>query len=226
MKSLLRMVSGPTGGVEVASETTVAVTKGTASRRLPTLPSRQTSSSTSAAHSKMARRVPTWSILTGILALVTGIAVGMYHWHRNLSGLQRWYFASYVRSALSQSHSFRGTGLSFYQVIDLVDDRYPKQTLATVTDEDADVTANTDGTLTLRYTEQWAQRKHLRAVIRTIALDDEVMYGWLQERVYDFQGVGELVKWPVESGAVAAGTLFLAGLLFAIPADRRNQQRR
>jgi hypothetical protein len=30
--------------------------------------------------------MPTWSILTGILALVVGIAVGMYHWQRGLSG--------------------------------------------------------------------------------------------------------------------------------------------
>jgi hypothetical protein len=221
MKSLLRMLSEPTGGV--AFEATVAIIKGTASSRLPILSSRQASCSTSAQKSKMTRRVPTWSILTGILALVIGIAVGMYHWHRDLNGLQRWYFTSYVRSGLSQSHSFRSTGLSLYQVIDLVDDRYPEHTLTTVTDEDAAVTENSDGTLTLKYTEKWAQRKHLRAVIRTIALDNEVMHGWLQERVYGFQGIDDLVKWPVESGALAAGMLFLAGLLFAIPADRRHE---
>ena len=122
-----------------------------------------------------------------------------------------------------QSHSFRSKGPSLYRVIDLVDDRYPEQTLATVTDEDAAVTANSDGTLSLNYTEKWAQRKHLRAVIRTIALDNDVMYGWLQERVYGYRGIDELVKWPVESGALAASMLFLAGLLFAIPADRRHE---
>jgi hypothetical protein len=220
MKSLLRMLSGPTGGVEVASDTTVAIMKGTATSRLPVLRSRQTSSSTSASGSKMTRRLPKWSILTGILALVIAIAMGMYHWHRDLNGLQRWYFTSYVRSALSQSHSLRSTGLSRYQVIDLVDDRYPEQTLVTVTDEDAAVTVNSDGTLTLKYTEKWAQRKHLRAMIRTIALDDEVMHGWLQERVYGFQGIDDLVKRLVESGTLVAAMLFLAGLLFAIPADR------
>jgi len=161
-----------------------------------------------------------WSVLTGILALVIGLAIGMYHWHRDRSGLQRWYFTSYLRSTFSESHSL-------YQVIDLVDDRDPEQILATVTDEDAAVTANGDGTLTLKYTEKWPQREHLRAVIRTIALDDEVMHGWLQEKVYDFQGIGDLVKWPVESGALAAGALFLAGLLFSIPADlRRAEQQR
>jgi hypothetical protein len=223
MKSSLRMLSGPIGGVKAAFETTVAVIKGTASSRLPILPRQQTGSSTSAQDRKMTRRVPVWSILTGILALVIGFAIGMYHWHRDLNGLQRWYFMSYVRSALSQSHSFRSTGLSFYPVIDLVDDRYPEQTLATVTDEDAAVSANGDGTVTLKYTEKWAQRKHLRAVIRTIALDNEVMYGWLQERVYGFQGIDDLVKRPVERGALAAGMLFLAGLLFAIPADRGHE---
>jgi hypothetical protein len=212
MKSLLRMLSGPTGGVEVASDTTVAIMKGTATSRLPVLRSRQSNSSTSASGPKMTRRLPKWSILTGILALVIAIAMGMYHWHRDLNGLQRWYFTSYVRSALSQSHSLRSTGLSRYQVIDLVDDRYPEQTLVTVTDEDAAVT--------LKDTEKWAQRKHLRAVIRTIALDDEVMHGWLQERVYGFQGIDDLVKRLVESGTLVAAMLFLAGLLFAIPADR------
>ncbi len=201
MKSLLRLLSSPTGGVEAASDTTFAVIKGIATSRLPTLLSRQTGSSTSGSDPKKTRRLPKWSILTGILALVIGIAIGMYHWHRALNGLQRWYFASYVRSALPPSHSFQNKGLSHYQVIDLVDDRYPEQTLATVTDEDAAVTANSDGTLTLKYTEKWAQRKHLRAVIRTIAVDNEVMHGWLQERVYGFQGIDDLLKWPVESGA-------------------------
>jgi hypothetical protein len=97
--------------------------------------------------------LPTWSILTVILALALGIAVGMYHWWRDNNGLQRWYFTSYIRSSLSESSSFRGKGPSRYQVIDLVDDRYPDQTLTTVTDEDAVVTGNKDGALTLKYAE-------------------------------------------------------------------------
>jgi hypothetical protein len=226
MNSLLRIVSGPTSGDEVASENPFAVIKGTASKRLPILPARPTSSSTSTQDPKRTRLVPTWSILTGILALVVGIAVGMYHWQRDRSGLQRWYFASYVRSALSASYRFRNTGLTQYQVIDLVDDQHPERTLTTVTDEDAAVTANSDGTLRLKYTEKWAQRKHLRALIRTISLDNEVMHGWLQEKVYGFQGIDDLVKWPLGSGALAAVTLFLAGLLFAIPADRRHAEQR
>ena len=48
----------------------------------------------------------------------------------------------------------RGKELSRYRVIDLVDDRYPEQTLTTVTDEDAAVIANRDGTPTLKYTEK------------------------------------------------------------------------
>jgi hypothetical protein len=108
----------------------------------------------------------------------------------------------------------------------LVDDQHPERTLTTVTDEDAAVTANSDGTLRLKYTEKWAQRKHLRALIRTISLDNEVMHGWLQEKVYGFQGIDDLVKWPLGSGALAAVTLFLAGLLFAIPADRRHAEQR
>jgi hypothetical protein len=127
-----------------------------------------------------------------------------------------------VRSSPSESDRFRGKGPSRYQVIDLVDDRYPDHTLATVTDEDATVTADKDGALTLKYTEKWAQREHLRAVIRTIAVDNDVMHGWLQEKVYGLQGVGDLLKWPSESGVLAAVVLLLAGLLFAIPADRRR----
>jgi hypothetical protein len=106
----------------------------------------------------------------------------MYHWQRDLSGLQRWYFASYLRSALSESNRFRNTGLTRYQVIDLVDDQHPEQPLTTVTNEDAAVTANSDGTLHLKYTEKWAQRKHLRALIRIISLDSEVMHSWLEEK--------------------------------------------
>jgi hypothetical protein len=170
--------------------------------------------------------LPTWSILTVILALAVGIAVGMYHWRRDNNGLQRWYFTSYVRSSLSESDRFRGKGPSRYRVIDLVDDRYPDHTLATVTDEDAAVTADKDGALTLKYTEKWAQREHLRAVIRTIAVDNDVMHGWLQEKVYGLQGVGDLLKWPLESGVLAAVVLLLAGLLFAIPADRRRTKQR
>jgi hypothetical protein len=105
--------------------------------------------------------LPTWSILTAILALAVGIAVGMYHWRRDNNELQRWYFTSYVRSSLSESDRFRAKGPSWYRVIDLVDDRYPDQTLTTVTDEDAAVTTNKDGALTLKYTEKWAQREHL-----------------------------------------------------------------
>ena len=170
--------------------------------------------------------LPTWSILTVILALAVGIAVGMYHWRRNNNGLQRWYFTSYVRSSLFESERFRGKGPSRYRVIDLVDDRYPEQTLTTVTDEDAAVTAHEDGALTLKYTEKWAQRKHLRAVIRTIAVDDDIMHGWLQEKVYGLQGIGDLLKWPLESGVLAAVVLLLAGLLFAIPADRQRPKQR
>jgi hypothetical protein len=221
MNSLLRIVSGPTGGDEVASETLFAVIKGTASKRLP-IPARPTSSSHSTRDPKRTRSVPMWSILTGILALVVGIAVGMYHWRRDRSGLQRWYFASYVRSA----YRFRNTGLTQYQVIDLVDDQHPEQTLTTVTDEDAAVIANSDGTLHLKFTEKWAQREHLRAVIRTIALDDEVMHGWLLEKVYDLQGIDDLLKWPLESGVLAGGLVLLAGLLFALPADRRYAEQR
>jgi hypothetical protein len=170
--------------------------------------------------------LPTWSLLTMILALAVGIAVGIYHWRRHNNGLQRWYFISYVRSSLSESDRFRGKGPSRYQVIDLVDDRYPEHTLTTVTDEDAAVTATKDGVPTLKYTEKWAQRKHLRAVIRTIAVDNDVMHSWLQEKVYDLQRVGDLLKWPLESGVLAAVVLLLAGLLFAIPADwRRTKQR-
>lgn len=170
--------------------------------------------------------LPTWSILTVILALALGIAVGMYHWWRDNKGLQRWYFTSYMRSSLSESSSFRGKGPSRYQVIDLVDDRHPDQTLTTVTDEDAVVTANKDGALTLKYTEKWAQPEHLRAVIRTIAVDNDVMHGWLQEKVYGLQGVGDLLKWPLESGVLAAVVLLQAGMLFAIPADRRRTKQR
>jgi hypothetical protein len=175
--------------------------------------------------STLPRRVPTWSILTVMLAFVAGIAVGIYHWRRDQNGLRRWYFAAYVRSALSESNRFGGKGLSQYQVIDLVDDRYPEQTLATVTDEDAAVTANNDGTLTLKYTEKWAHRKHLRAVVRKIAVDDDVMHGWLQEKVYGLESVGDLLKWPLKSGVLAASMFLPAGLLFAIPADRRRAER-
>ena len=92
------------------------------------------------------------------------------------------------------SNGFRGKGPSRYRVIDLVDDRYPEQTLTTVTDEDAAATANKEGALTLKYTEKWAQREHLRAVIRTIAVDDDVMHGWLQEKVYGLRGVGDCLN--------------------------------
>ncbi len=170
--------------------------------------------------------LPTWSILTAILALGVGIAVGMYHWRRDNNELQRWYFTSYVRSSLPESDRFWGKGPSRYRVIDLVDDRYPDQTLTTVTDEDAAVTTNKDGALTLKYTEKWAQREHLRAVIRTIAVDNDVMHGWLEEKVYGLQGVGDFLKWPLESGVLAAVVLLLAGLLFAIPADRRQTKQR
>jgi hypothetical protein len=176
--------------------------------------------------STLPRHLPTWSILTVILALALGVAVGMYHWWRANNGLQRWYFTSYMRSSLSESSSFRGKGSSRYQVIDLVDDRHPDQTLTTVTDEDAVVTANKDGALTLKYTEKWAQREHLRAVIRTIAVDNDVMHGWLQEKVYGLQGVGDLLKWPLQSGVLAAVVLLQAGMLFAIPADRRRTKQR
>ena len=168
---------------------------------------------------------PTWSSLTVILALAAGIAVGMYHWRRDNNGLQRWYFTSYVRSSLSGSDRFQVKDPSRYRVIDLVDDRYPEQTLTTVTDEDAAVTANKHGALTLKYTEKWAQREHLRAVIRTISVDNDVMHGWLQEKIYGLESVSELVKWPLESGALAAVALLPAGLLFAIPADRRRAKR-
>jgi hypothetical protein len=177
-------------------------------------------------NSTLRRREPTWSILTAILALAVGIAVGMYHWQRDHNGLQRWYFTSYVRSAVSESRSFQIKGLSQYRIIDLVDDRHPEQTLTTVTNEDAAVTVNKDGTLTLEYAEKWAHRPHLRAVIRKIALDNDVMHGWLQEQVYGLQGIRDLLKWPVESGALAAGVVLLAGLLFAIPADRRRAEQR
>ena len=170
--------------------------------------------------------LPTWSILTVIPALAVGMAVGMYHWRRDNNGLQRWYFTSYVRSSLSESDRFRAKGPSWYRVIDLVDDRYPDQTLTTVTDEDAAVTTNKDGALTLKYTEKWAQREHLRAVILTIAVDNDVMHGWLQEKVYDLQRVRDLLKWPLESGVLAGVVLLLAGLLFAIPADRRRTKQR
>lgn len=176
--------------------------------------------------STLSGHLPTWSILTVILALAVGIAVGMYHWRRDNNGLQRWYFTSYVRSSLSESDRFRAKGPSRYRVIDLVDDRYPEQTLTTVTDEDAAVTANKDGALSLKYTEKWAQREHIRAIIRTIAVDNDVMHGWLQEEVYGLRGVGDLLKWPSESGVLAAVVLLLAGLLFAIPADRRRTKER
>ncbi len=150
-----------------------------------------------------------------------------YQWRRDMNGLQRWYFTSYVRSSLSESDRFRGKGPSRYRVIDVVDDRYPEQTLTTVTDEDAAVTANNDGGVTLKYTEKWAQWEHIRAVIRIIAVDNDVMHGWLQEKVYGLQSAGDLLKWPLESGVLAAVLLLLAGLLFAIPADqRRTKQRR
>ncbi len=150
----------------------------------------------------------------------------MYHWHRDRNELQRWYFTSYIRSAMSESHSSGATSLSRYQVIDLIDDRHPEQTLTTVTDEDAAVTANGDGTFTLKYTDKWTEHKHLRAVIRTITVENEVMHGWLQEKVYGFQGIDELLREPLKSGTLAAGVLFLAGMLFAFPADRRRADRR
>ena len=97
----------------------------------------------------------TWSVLTVAVAFAVGIAVEMYHWQRDRPGLQRWYFAGYVRSALSESNRSWGEGQSRYRVIDLVDDRYPEQTLTTVTDEDEQaVIANRDGTPTLKYTEK------------------------------------------------------------------------
>ncbi len=226
MNRLHRIVSGPTARDEVSSETPFAVIKGNASKRLPIFTARSTSSLNSTPDPKPTQPVPKWSILAGILALVAGTAVGMYHWQRDRSGLQRWYFASYVRSALSESKGFRNTGLTRYQIIDLVDDQHPEQTLTTLTDEDAAVAANSDGTLQLKYTEKWAHRKHLKAVIRTIAVDDQVMHGWLQEKIYDLQGIGELVEWPLESAALAAGPLLLAGLLFAIPVDRREAEQR
>jgi hypothetical protein len=171
-------------------------------------------------------RLPTWSILTVILALAVEIAVGMYHWRKDTNGLQRWYFTSYVRSSISESDRFRFKGPRPYQVIDLVDDRDPEQTLTTVTDEDAAVTANKDGTLTLKYTEKWAHREHLRAVVRTIAVDADIMHGWLQEKVYAWEDVGSLLKSPLERGVLAAGMLLLTGPIVAVQADRRRAEQR
>jgi hypothetical protein len=175
--------------------------------------------------SALARRKP-WSSLTVIVAFAVGIAFAMYDWQREQNGLQRWYLTSYVRSALPDSENFWGKGPSQYQVIDLVDDRRPDQTLTTVTDEDAALTGSNDGNLSLKYTEKWAQREHLRAIIRTIVIDDHIMHSWLQEKVYDLRSIGDLLRWPLRRGVLAAGVVLLAGLLFAFPADRRRAARR
>jgi hypothetical protein len=175
--------------------------------------------------STLARRNPC-SSLTVILAFAVGFAVGMYHWRRDQNGLQRWYFTSYVRSAMPESENLWGKGPSQYQVIDLVDDRRPDQTLTTVTDEDAEVTGGNDGKLSLKYTEKWARREHLRAIIRTIVVDDDIMHSWLQEKVYDLRSISDLLRWPMGSGVLAAGVVLLAGLLFAFPADLRRAARR
>jgi hypothetical protein len=52
------------------------------------------------------------------------------------------------------------------------------------------------------------------------------MHGWLQEQVYGLQSIGDLLKWPLESRVLAAVVLLLAGMLFAIPADRRRTKQR
>ena len=38
------------------------------------------------------------------------------------------------------------------------------------------------------------------------------MHGWLLEKVYGLEDVGDLLKWPFECGVLAAGMLLLAGL--------------
>ena len=40
------------------------------------------------------------------------------------------------------------------------------------------------------------------------------MHGWLLEKVYGLEDVGDLLKWPFECGVLAAGMLLLAGLWF------------
>ncbi len=171
-------------------------------------------------------REPAWSLLTALVALALGIAVGMVNWEWDYTGLQRWYFPSYVRSAVAKSRSFRGNGAGQYQVLELVDERRPEQTLAMVTDEDAAVTADENGSLTLHYTEKWDHRPHIRVVARIIFADNGVLHDWLQQNIYGGEGILELLKWPAEIGGLAAGTVLLAGLFFAVPADRRRSEQR
>ncbi len=171
-------------------------------------------------------REPVFKLLTVLIALALGIAVGMYHWERDYTGLEHWYFSSYVRSAVAKWRSFRGNGVGQYQVLDLVDKRRPEQPLATVTDEDAAVRVGKKGNITLRYTDKWINRPHLQAVILTIPVDNGVLHDWLQQNIYGGQDILEVLKWPVEMGGVAAVAAVLVGLFFAIPADRKRAEQR
>lgn len=167
-----------------------------------------------------------WSLFTALVALALGIAAGVVHWERDYTGLQRWYFHSYVRSAVAQSRNFRGNGVGRYQVLNLIDKRHPEQTLATVTDEDAAVRVGKNGNVMLRYTDKWTNRPHLQAVIQTIFVDNGRMHDWLQRNIYGGQSILEVLKWPAEMGGVATGTALLVGFFFAIPADRKRAEQR
>lgn len=171
-------------------------------------------------------RGPAWSILTVLLAVVAGSGMGAYAFYRNSTGLERWYFLSYMRSAVAKSRSLRGNGESYYQVLDLVDDRHPDKTLATATDNDASVTVEHDGSLLLRYTDKWANHPHLHGVIRQILLDNGVFHDWLKQNIYGGEDVLELFKFPAEMGGATGVVVLVCGLFLAVPADRRRAEQR
>src|ERR1700761_6554150 len=132
--------------------------------------------------------IPVYSLAAAPLALAMGLLVAVHQWRTECNGMERWYFASYVRSQLPLQHS----GATKYRIIELIDDRHPEQSLATATSEDAELLSGAAGTLNLRYKGEWAHRANLRAVVRTIAIDDEVMHGWLQEKVFDYRSIDDL----------------------------------
>ncbi|MHB1952494.1 MAG: type IV secretion system DNA-binding domain-containing protein [Sulfobacillus sp.] len=171
-------------------------------------------------------REPIWLIFIVLMASAAGIAGGKYCWRSDYSGLQRWYFFSYVRSEVEEFRSFQGNGTGQYNVLALVDVRRPEKTLATVTDEDATVTTGKNGTLTLDLADKWIHRPYLQAVIHPIIADNGRMHDWLQEQIYGGQGILKALQWPFEMGGMMGVAVLLMGIKFSISADRRRSERR
>lgn len=161
-------------------------------------------------------RKPVWTLGLLLIAVTTGLGVGVYRYQTTWTPLQRVYLSAYLRSALATVIAAH----RHYELLEVIDGANPRGRLAL----DEEVTPSTEHGVTMfALSDAGRADGDQRLSWEQVPYDHAAFHRLLEEWIYRDQTLADLAA-PASSTALA---VFGLGLFVALPQDaaRRRAQR-